>query len=381
MSESPHRSFRLLPSEQVLWYGRPKLGVARDGFWILVPALCFAFATVVALFAGLLLVAGVPAVRSTALSAFYLVVTGIGFALAPRTLLDRCEYLVTDRNVIWKRGQLRRVLERRAITYARVHWHRSEPGVGHLELVRAVPFGPLSRKQRLVLHDVVAPDRLFALIRDAQPADFAGYGDVCLTDRLDKGERVVWGGAPLGFRLGRAELLTAAIGTLVLLIGAVYGYRTGALLMRLEAVGLPVRSATWVLLFSALAISGSVIMTVGASLLWKGIWGARADGSRTEYILTDSRVLVRRGRTELSVDRRRIVDVAEQPSTGGLSNLYLILDGPQARALDDNGALGLLSSPPRATVAPVLYEVRDRELFRRLLFPGSVPPKPVRDAA
>jgi hypothetical protein len=76
------------------------------------------------------------------------------------------------------------------------------------------------------------------------------------------------------------------------------------------------------------------------------------------------------------------VDVAEQPSTGDLGNLYLILDGLQARALDDSGALGLLS-PPRALVAPVLYEVRDREQFRALLFGRSEPPKPpsFRDAA
>ncbi|HEX7479529.1 MAG TPA: hypothetical protein VF331_17120 [Polyangiales bacterium] len=380
MSESPHRSFRLLPSEQVLWYGRPRLGTPRDGFWIVVPTLCFAFAAVVALFAGLIFVAGIPAIRSSALLAVYLFATGLAFALAPRALLDRCEYLVTDRHVIWKRGQLRRVIERRAITYARIHWHRTEPGVGHLELVRATPFGPFSRRQRVLLHDVVAPDRLFALIRDTEPTDFAGYGDVQLIDRLDKGERVVWGGAPQGFRLGRSDLLTAATGTLVLLVGVLYAYRTGGLLVRLEDVGLPVRSGTWLMLFSALLISGSIMLTVGAALVWNGIWGARADGSRTEYILTDSRVLIRRGRTELSVDRRRIVDVADQPSTGDLSNLYLILDGPRARALADNGALGMLS-PPRGTVPPVLYEVRDRELFRRLLFPGSTPPKRVRDAA
>jgi hypothetical protein len=176
--------------------------------------------------------------------------------------------------------------------------------------------------------------------------------------------------------MGRSELLTAGVGSLVLLAGLAYGYRTASVLLTLERSGLPVRSGTWLMLFFATLISASVILTVGAALLWNGLWGARAAGSRTEYILTESRVLIRRGETELSVDRRRIVDVAEQPSTGGLGNLYLILDGPRANALDDSGAMGLLS-PPRSAVLPVLYEVRDSELFRRLLFSDP----PLRDAA
>src|SRR4029077_10201812 len=95
---------------------------------------------------------------------------------------------------------------------------------------------------------------------------------------------------------------------------------------------------------------------------------------RTEYVLTDSRLLIRRGRTELSVDRRRIVDVAELPSTGGSRNLHLILDAPDARALEDSGALGLLS-PPRATVPPVLYEVMELDLVRKLLLCRAEPPR------
>jgi hypothetical protein len=377
MSDSIDRSFRLLPSEQLLWHGGPKLGIARDRVWIIVPALFFAFSVVAALFAGLISVSGIPAVRPTAFLAFYLLLTGASFMWLPRHLLDGCQYAVTDRHVIWKRGQLRRVIERRAITYGRIHWHRSVPGVGSLELVRAAPFGPFSRRQRVVLHHVEAPDRLFALIRGVQAGEFAGFGDVPLTDRLDAGERVLWGAAPLGFRLGRSELLTAGVGALVLLGGFAYAHRIAAVMVSLERSGLPVRSPTWLMLFSATLISAAVIFAVGAFMLWNGLWGARDAGSRTEYILTESRVLIRRGATELSVDRRRIVDVAEQRSTGDLGNLYLILDGPRANALDDSGALGLLA-PPRSAVPPVLYEVRDRDLFRQLLFSN---PPPLRDAA
>ena len=365
-SEPVARSWRLLPSERVLWTGAPRLGAPRDLRWTVVPGLVLALASVAALFAGLLYAAEIPGVRSGAFMAFYLLVLAIGVRVAPRYLLDPCEYMVTDRQVIWKRGNLRRTIDRRAITYARIHWHRSVAGVGHLELVRAVPFGPLARKQRLLLHDVESPDVLFARIREAEPTEFAGFADVKLTDRLDRGEVVLWGGAPTGWRLGSAEAFTAAMGTMVLAAAAIYAYRTGGILLGLENVGLSVRSPTWLMLFLAIAISGSVMFISGAALLWHGVWGARDGGMQTEYLLTDSRLLIRRGLIELSVDRRRIVDVAELPSTGGSRNLHLILDAPDARALADNGALGLLS-PPRSTVPPVLYEVTDLEVLRDLL--------------
>jgi hypothetical protein len=365
-SEPVARSWRLLPSERVLWTGGPRLGVPRDLRWSIVPGLVLAVAIVAALFAGLLYAAEIPGVRSGAFMAFYLLVLAIGVRIAPRYLLDPCEYMVTDRQVIWKRGNLRRTIDRRGITYARIHWHRSVAGVGHLELVRAVPFGPLARKQRLYLHDVESPDVLFARIREAEPTEFAGFADVKLTDRLDRGEVVLWGGAPTGWRLGSAEAFTAAVGTLVLAAAAIYAYRTGGILLGLENVGLSVRTPTWLMLFLAIAISGSVMFIAGGALLWHGVWGARDGGMQTEYLLTDSRLLIRRGLIELSVDRRRIVDVAELPSTGGSRNLHLILDAPDARALADNGALGLLS-PPRSTVPPVLYEVTDLEVLRDLL--------------
>jgi hypothetical protein len=375
MSAAVHRSWRLLPHERVLFSGGPKLGTPRDLRWTIVPGLLLALAVITALFAGLLFVAGITAVRPTAMTAFYFLLTAVAARMLPRYLLDPCEYMITDRQVIWKRGQLRRTMDRKGITYARIHWHRSEPGVGHLELVRAVPFGPLARKQRLFLHDVVGPDVLFALIRAVEPTEFAGYADVKLTDRLDRGEVVLWGAGPAGWRLGHAEALTAAVGVLLLLVGAMYGYRTGSVLVGLEHAGLPVLSWTWLMLFTAILIAGSIIVASGAALLWHGVWGARADGSRTEYVLTDTRLLIRRGRTELSVDRRRIVDVADLPSTSGSRNLHLILDAPNARALEDNGALGLLP-PPRATVPPVLYEITEMELLRELLLSRHSDPHP-----
>lgn len=151
---------RLLPSERVLWYGGPARGVPRARRWTVGPALIFTLAVVFGLFAALLAVAGMPGVRQTASLAAMLALFGISVAVAPRYLHDTCEYLVTDRRVLFRRGRFRRSMDRTGITYGRVRWHRSVPGVGSLELVRAVPCGPLARRQRLVPYDVREPDRL-----------------------------------------------------------------------------------------------------------------------------------------------------------------------------------------------------------------------------
>lgn len=381
MKYSSSRYWRLLPSERVLWRGGPKLGIPRDRLWTIVPGLFFAFAFVTALFTILVWIEGIPGARSMAFLSFYFFATGVAISLLPQYYLDPCQYMVTDRHVIWKRGRLRRTIERKVITYARIRWHRSIPGVGRLELVRAVPFGPLVRRQRLILHDIEAPDRLLALIRNAEPNAYAGYADVRITDRLDRGETVLWGDGPTGWMLGHAEAITSVLGSLVLMIGIIYWYRTGGVLIALEQVGLRVDTWTWILLFLAILVSGAIIITVGAVLLWKGIWGARVDGSDTEYLLTDSRLIIRRGKTELSIERTRIVDLADVPSTAGSHNLYIILDGPSSKALELNGVLSSFATPPRAAVLPVLYEIREPELIRDLLFNSNSDPLPPLKAA
>jgi hypothetical protein len=359
--------FPLYPHEKLLWVGRPAAGAPRDLRWTLVPLLLLSLAAIAAMFAGLAAVSGLPAVKPSALVAAYLTIVALGFRLVPHYSLDPCVFAISDRRVFWKRGRLTRIIERNAITFARIHWHRVVPGLGTLELVRSVPFGPLSRQQRVVLHDVIAPDILFALICDAESSEFAGYADVRLTDRLDRDERVLWGASPEGYLLGARELTTALLGVMALIGGGIYGYRTGRVLIGLEDLGLSVFSWTWVLLFSAIALTLAIIGATGATLLWHGLWGARAAGRETEYVLTDKRLLIRRGLTELSVDRKRIFDVADVPTFGGAHNLFLILDGPQGRALSDNGALSALP-PSRSLVPPVLYEVSEVEPLRHLLF-------------
>jgi hypothetical protein len=162
------------------------------------------------------------------------------------------------------------------------------------------------------------------------------------------------------------DVLTAAIGAGVSWMAMRYGAQAASVLIDLERLGLQVRSWTWLLLFLAAALSFSVIAAVGAFLVWRGLIRARAMGRDTEYVVTNKRVLIRRGRTELSLDRKGIVDVAVVPVADGSRHVFLILDAPEARALSDSGAM-MPMPPARDIVPPVLYELRDTDQVCELL--------------
>jgi hypothetical protein len=379
--EVDRRAFRLLPSEQVLWHGQ-RSNVPRDQRWTVGPALLGALALVFAAFGGLLAVAGYEGAQQNVALAAMLTLFAIAVAVAPRYLHDPCEYVVTDRRVLWRRGPITRSIERAYINYGRIRWHRSVAGVGHLELVRAVPFGPLARRQRILLLDVRAPDAVYAIIRGVEPSENLGTNDVPLVERLDPGETVLWGGHPEGLSIGVREAGSAVLGALTVAVALRYGYNVASILVGLEDIGLQVQSLTWALFFFAVVVTWAVIGTVGVALFWHGVFRARALGRDTEYILTEGRLLIRRGTTELSVDRRRIVDVADTRTFRGLHNVFLVLDAPESRALADSGALSHIP-PPRDSVQPVLYELRDVELLKRLILGRTSTPSapPVRDAA
>src|SRR5450432_3966868 len=110
---------------------------------------------------------------------------------------SKLEYVVTDRHVIWRRGRIRRSIQISQISYALVRWSPGDTSVGDLVLVRAVPTGALRRTLSLSLHDVEAPDRLWALIRGVEQSAPLGSSHRPLAQRLDPGERVLWSGAPL----------------------------------------------------------------------------------------------------------------------------------------------------------------------------------------
>lgn len=378
-----HRRFRLLPNESLRWSGRPVPGAPREPGWLIVATVFFAFALISGAFGALLGIVGSNGgLAESAFVALWFGALGAAVRLAPGWVLARVEYALTDRRVLLRRGPYRRMLEVRQITYARIHWNRSAVGVGHLELVCAVPRGALLRRLRVMLYDVRDPDRVLANIRGVHP-DAIPDSSLPLTERLDPGETIVWGGAPDGWLLGWREIAIGLLGVLVAFAGVLYAVKIGDILWSLELhEGVLVTSPTWLLFATATGVSWMLIESVGIGLAHIGFFRSRELGRETEYLLTDKRVLIRRGLKELSIDRRRIVDVADTPSGRGSHDLYLILDGPGARALADSGALGVLA-PPRDALAPVLYEVRDVDALKELIL-GRRPPsgeQDIREAA
>jgi tetratricopeptide (TPR) repeat protein len=181
--------------EQVLWSGQPKA--------IIVPWLYRGGAVVCGVTSAIATTSAV--VVATALQAppggllaFAAWMATLAFALGfgPKWWLSSLEFIVTDKHIIVRRGKYRRFIDRHAVSFARVRWHKKQPGIGDLELVRAVPTGALRRRLTIVMHGLVAPDRVWAIIRGVTPTAPAGDGHRLLAQRLDEGERVLWSAHP-----------------------------------------------------------------------------------------------------------------------------------------------------------------------------------------
>jgi len=98
---------------------------------------------------------------------------------------------------------------------------------------------------------------------------------------------------------------------------------------------------------------------------------------KTRYLITDRRVLIQRGHEELCLDRGRIVDVIDSPGQHGLHDIFLVLDGPRARALAASGAFGERDVDG---LVPVFHAVADAQEISQILSPPATPP-PIHDAA
>jgi hypothetical protein len=272
-------------------------------------------------------------------------VLAVGLLQGPKWWLGEFEFVVTDRLVWIKRGQFRRTMDRSAISYARIHWDPNHPGIGDLELVRAVPTGALRRRLSIVLTGVVAPDRIWAIIRGITPATPAGDGERLLAQRLDDGERVLWSGRPPDHW---GKWLPANIRALAGLgLGLLMGFASVFISIRAaHAVGtvmnggMEPNSIQFYALVTSLVLT--ILLMVGAALF--AIYGSVIRPARlqseTRYWVTDRRVLIQCGDHELHLERTHIVDVIESPVSGGLQDLFFVLDGPRARAFASSGAFG-----------------------------------------
>jgi hypothetical protein len=283
---------------------------------------------------------------------------------------SQVEYLVTDRHVIWRRGALRRSIEIGQISYARIRWTGGDPKFGDLELVRAVPTGALRRTLSLTLADIEAPDRLWATIRGIEPSAPLGSGGRPLAQRLDPGERVLWSAAPRGpswtKRRGLMAVVVAALA--VTFVRSV----TGSLPPVERVLRLHALTPSLAVLFVGAAALGMLLLlgTVVAAGYAAFVRPARL-ARRTRYFVTNARVLIRRGNEELSLDRSRIAYVIDAPYKKA-HDVFLVLDGPQARALAPSGAFG---EGEGDELRPVFAGIDDADTVGRLLRPAGDPEK------
>ncbi len=351
-----------LYGEKVLWSGRPEALRTPPVY----RAIAFAAAgmAVVSLLFALVLARALGADAGGMLVfAAWCATLAVGAWRLPLVWQSRLEYLVTERHVIWRRGRLRRSIDRGTISYARIRWDERAPGVGDLVLVRAVPTGALRRTLSLSLGAVRAPDMLWALVRGVAPSAPQGDGDRPLAQRLDEGERVLWSAIPMSSPWTLRRVLTAVVS--LFLFGAALHMIARAVPALVRVVGAHALSAS----LSAVLVAGVALATllVTAAAAGVGYWALVRPlrlKRQTRYFVTDRRVLIRRGREELHLDCSRIAYVISARNRSH-EDVFLVLDGPQARALAPSGAFG--EQGDRDTLLPVFSAIDDAEAVNEIL--------------
>jgi hypothetical protein len=357
--------------ETILWSGRPAVLTTPPAFrlaaWVaaIFSVSTLAFAVVIA--RGL----GGHVGGMLSFSAWCAVVA-IAAWRGPLWWASRVEYLVTDRHVIWRRGRLRRSIDRAAISFARIHWLAGQTGVGDLTLVRAVPTGALRRTLKLTLGAVEAPDRVWATVRGVEPCAPLGDGDRPLAQRLDEGERVLWTAIPVSSPWTPRRVASGLAG-LVLFVAAVHSViRVAGPMHRvlgLHALG-PAVTAIFV---GGVSLGVLVLVAAGGMFAYGALVRPALLARSTRYFVTNRRVLIRRGREELLLDRSRIAYVIATRANnsltqrGSLHDVFLVLDGPQARALAASGAFG---EGRRDTLSPVFAAIQDPDAVGAILSPS-----------
>lgn len=353
--------------EPVVWSGRPKI-VVVPVVYRMASAVCALASAISTTSAVMVATALGQRTGSLLFFAAWMATLSIAFSYFPKWWRSELEFALTDKHLIVRRGKLRRSIERRSISFARIHWHPKYAGMGDLELVRAVPTGALRRRLSVTMAGLVAPDRVWAIIRGVTPATPTG-GNRLLAQRLDDGERVLWSGNPpdsLRKWLPHSRRAWATVLLALIFIGlavftsihAVHAVRT------VTGAGLRPDSISFVALAASLSLT--IVLLVASALLcvYSAIVQPARLETRTRYLITDRRVLIQRGDVELHLDRSRIVDVIDAPAHGGLRDIFLVLDGPRARAVAASGAFG---ETQITGLQPVLHRVADVEAVRGIL--------------
>lgn len=371
--------------ERILWRGKPTRAALPLLYRVIATAAAV-FAVSTLLFAVVNSLALHRPVGGMLLFAAWCATLGLGAWRLPLVWADRLEYLVTDQHVIVKRGPLRRTIDRAQISYAIIRWSKVGDDVGDLVLERAVPTGALKRTLRLELSGVEAPDRVLDLIRgvrdavldEGTPAGRAAAPP--LPQRLEEGERVLWSAMPLASSpWTRKRMLGAFVGASLLVV-------VGKSLVRfVPAMTTLARAHVLSAFLFALLVGATVLVLVGlvalaVSALYSSWVRPVLLARQTRYFVTDRRVLIRRGNEELHLDRKRIAYVIAAKSSGSASDLFLVLDGPQARAMSVSGAFGGAANDDDS-LQPVFNAVGDSETAFEILAIPSPRVGPIRDAA
>jgi hypothetical protein len=367
-----------LYGEQIVWSGAPKVATVPVIFKVV--AVVSAAVSVVALAFAIVVATGLrqPAGSLLVFSAWCATIALAAWRLPLWFRASVC-YSVTEKHVVWQRGRLRRSIERDAISYAVIRWNKRLPGVGDLVLERVVPTGALRRTLTVTLADVEGPDRLWSIVRGLSPSAPHAGSTVPLAQRLDEGERVLWSAFPNASRWTTRRILTAVGASALAVAAASMMSRSVPPVLRiLRQHALPPIALG--LLVGAIALAvlllASVAVYVGYSAVIRPIRLARA----TRYFVTDRRVLIRRGTEELHLDRERIAYVITAPwrEGGRRRDLFLVLDGPQARAFSPSGAFG---GEDEARLVPMFAAIDDADTASELLHVSRISITEAREAA
>ncbi len=352
--------------EQIVWTGRPER-LETPAFLRASALVMFATAFVSVCFAFVLSRSLGTSPAPTLLFGAW--ATTLGFALlhGPRVWLARVSYQVTEHHVVFIRGPFRRSIERRAVSFARIHW--LAPGVGDIELVRAVPTGALRRRLMLRLYGLKAPDRVAAIIAGHEDVVLAGRDDRLLAQRLQLGERVLWAAAPRptwrSYLPRQRGWSTVALSLILLGVGVRMASTAVPTLRKVLAAGISTEALAFEALVTGLGLATLTVLATAFVLFHRAVIQPGRLAGSTRYLVTNRRVLIQRGKEELHLDRSKIVDLIDAPARNGLRDVFLVLDGPRARALAASGAFRDDEAMPG--LRPVLERVEDVEGLSRAL--------------
>jgi hypothetical protein len=363
--------------DPVLWSGRPK-EISTPPIYRSGAVVCAITSAITTAWAIVVSTALRVSPGQLVIFAAWMATLAVALFFGPRWWRSELEFVLTDRHIVMRRGRLRRSIDRRDISFARIHWNPKRPGIGDLELVRAVPTGALRRRLAIALPGLVAPDRVWAIMRGVTPSAPAGDGHRLLAQRLDEGERVLWSAHPAnGWRkwvpTGARPLGTIAGGLCMALCGALILDRAIHILRFVVAAGLRPRSFTFIAIAASLSLTIGLLISAAMALVYVALVRPARLDAETRYLITDRRVLIQRGDEELHLDRSRIVDVIEAPLEGGLRDLFLVLDGPRSRAVAAGGAFG---EAPGQGLQPVLHRVADADAAHAILRGPDAPAFP-----